>query len=93
MTTNQSEQMPGNIMAVTLTEWLYELFCEGQNIDMQDVQDKMVDIGIIEGIEATTEDIDNGFDENDIVFHKSAAYKNELDKVRADLVEKMKEGK
>lgn len=80
-------------MAVALTEWLYELFCESQSIDMRDIQAKMVDIGIIEGIEATTEDIDDGFDENDIVFHMSAAYKDQRDRIKADLIEKVKEGK
>jgi len=64
-------------MAVDLTEWLYELFCESRSIDMQDVQDKMLDLGIIEGVEATEEDIDNGFDTNDIVFHKTEAYKKQ----------------
>lgn len=83
--TMKDELKARETMAVTLTEWLYELFCESRSVDMNDIQEKMVDIGIIEGSKADEDDIESGFEGEigDIVFHKTAEYKAQKDNTRA----------
>lgn len=79
--------LEAQIMSVQMVEWLYEMFCEGQSIDMFDVQEKMTELGIISADEADRDDIESGFegDEGDIIFRKDEEYKKEVKNIRTAL--------
>lgn len=68
-------------MVVQFYSFLWELFCEGKDIDMFDVQEAFQRFGMVDVEEATEDDCDTGFegDIRDPIFKQSKELKLELE--------------